>query len=242
MKAKQKKKAVLITGATRRLGLAFAKQSLLLGFSIVAHYRTTASPLKQWLQKHARYKKNVYFIQADLTDDPSSLIDQCVDFPVALTGLVNNVSLFTEGDFNDVDHLKRTLFLNTAVPFLLSRRFSQKVRTGWIVHITDANTSWNKRFQNYRFSKIVLGELTRQQASLFAPLIRVNAIAPGAILPPAHKERTYFDRMKNTVPLKKGGNIQSVMKAYTFLVENTCVTGHILYVDNGLHLLNPDYS
>ncbi len=235
---KQKRKAVLITGATKRLGLAFTKQSLSMGYSVIAHYKTSATPLITWLKRHPAYKNNVYFLHADLHKDSASLVDSCSDFPVTLTGLINNASVFSEGNIYNPDHLKTILSINTAVPQMLSIHFSQKVRSGWIINITDANLSFNKKYQNYRFSKIVLTELTRQHALLFAPTIRVNAIAPGAILPPAHKDYAYFNLLKKRVPLKKNGDIESLLKAYTFLVENSCVTGQVLYIDNGLHLLN----
>jgi len=238
----QKKKAVFITGASKRLGLALTKQSLEMGFSVIAHYRTSAAPLKTWLAKHKLFKKRVHFLQADLTENPESLIDKCFDLPVALTGLVNNASLFTEGDLNDTSHLKKIMTINTETPVLLARHFSQRVNSGWIINITDANVSLYKKFQNYRLSKRILTELTYQMALLYAPRIRVNAIAPGAILPPVHNDRSYFNRMKKVVPLQKTGDIKSIRQAYSFLVENTSITGQILYIDNGLHLLNSNTS
>jgi pteridine reductase len=237
-----KKKAVFITGATKRLGLALTKQSLHMGFYVIAHYRTTAAPLKTWLKKHPTFQKMVFFLQADLADNPEGIIDRCLDLPAALIGLVNSASLFTPGNLDNIEHLHATLSINTDIPILLSHRFSQRVRTGWIINITDANLSLNKTFQNYRLSKNILGEVTRQQALLYAPKIRVNAIAPGAVLPPAHTDRTYFNRLKRIVPLKKSGGIQSLMQAYSFIIENTSVTGQILYIDNGLHLLNRNTS
>lgn len=234
---KKKSKAVLITGAAKRLGLVFTKQSLSMGFSVIAHYRSNAGPLKTWLNRHSAYIKKVYFLQSDLDEHAAELIDKCSEFPVSLTGLINNASLFTEGNLSHLDHLYKTVMTNTTVPHLLSLRFSQKAKNGWIINITDSNTTSNKRFQNYRFSKKILTELTLQQAYLFGPSIRVNAIAPGAILPPANQDRDYFNKLKNRVPLKKTGDIDSILKAYIFLVENTAVTGQVLSIDNGLHLL-----
>lgn len=233
----KKNKAVLITGATKRLGLAFTKQSLAMGFSVIAHYHTTAGPLKTWLRKNSRYKNNIYFIRLNLTENPETLIDKTLDFPVTLTGLINNASTFTEGNLNNISHFKETVIINTTVPLLLSHRFNEKIGNGWIINIADANTtSMNRTYQNYRISKIFLTELTRQEAYLFAPNIRVNAIALGAIMPSRKKDSAYFDKVKDNVPLRKKVDITSVMKAYTFLIENTSVTGQTLYIDNGLHL------
>lgn len=233
---RKKGKAVLITGATKRLGLAFTKQSLSMGFSVIAHYRSTAAPLKTWLAKNNPYKKKVYFIRYNLEKNPELLIDKCSDFPVTLTGLVNNASTFTKGNLDDIEHLKKTITVNTTAPLLLSQRLQQRVKKGWVVNISDAVTSFNKTYQNYRISKRLLNEQTLQLAYLFAPSIRVNALAPAALLPSTQNEKAYFRKLKETAPLKKTDTITSLMKAFTFLVENTSITGQILYVDNGLHL------
>ncbi len=233
----KKKKAILISGATKRLGLSLTKQSLMMGFSVIAHYRSTASPLKTWLGKNSQYKQNVYYIKADLRERNLSLIERALEYPVTLVGLINNASLFTEGNLNNSSHFQDIIKINMTVPFLLSHSFYKRVAKGWIINITDANAvSLNKRYQNYRISKIFLTEMTRQQAYLFAPSIRVNAIAPCAILPSSAKERTYYNHLKSKVPLRKNMSTGFFLKAYTYLIENTSVTGQILYVDNGLHL------
>ncbi len=236
MRKLTKKSAILITGATKRLGLHFTRESLAMGFSVVAHYRTTKTPLITWLRKHPEYSGKVHCIQADLTRDPAALIDTCLSLPVKLIGMVNNASLFTEGDLYSMEHLQEIVMVNTVAPLLLARQFSLRIGTGWIIHILDANTAYNKKFQNYRISKKMLSELTLQQALLFAPNIRVNAIAPGAVLPPSGKNREYFDALKNKVPLRKNCDLDSVIQAFRFLVQNTCITGQILYVDSGRHL------
>ncbi len=233
----KKNKAVLITGAAKRIGFALVKHSLAMGFSVIAHYRSSPAPLKTWLSRNSKFKNRVFFLQSDLDEHAAELIDNCSEFPVILIGLVNNASLFTEGNLFDLDHLHATIMTNTTVPHLLALRFSQKVGKGWIINITDANITVNERFQNYRFSKKILTELTLQQAYLFGPSIRVNAIAPGAVLSPAGMNRNYFNKLKSRVPLKKNGDINSMVQAYTFLIENTAVTGQVLSIDNGLHLL-----
>lgn len=238
---RKKNCAVLITAATKRIGLALTKQSLQMGFSVIAHYRSTASPLCRWLKKNPVYADKVHLIQYDLHHDPLLLLERCQALPVQLTGLVNNASVFTEGNLHQVDHLLDILAINTAVPLVLAQRFSSIVSQGWIINIVDADTGYSVRFQNYRISKLFLTELTRQQALTYGPALRVNAIAPGAILPSANNDRAFFQRLRETVPLRKTGDIPSLMKAYVYLVENNSVTGQVMYVDNGKHLYNQRY-
>lgn len=234
---KKKQKAVLITGGTKRLGLVFTKQSLAMGYTVIAHFRTNASPLKRWLKNNIEYKNNIYFIQYDLQNNPEDLIDGILDFPVETVGLINNAAVFTEGNLHDTGHYKESLRINTEAPLFLSNRFCEKMGKGWIINITDANiASVNRKYQNYRISKIFLSELTRQQAFLYGPSVRVNAIAPGLLFNSNAKEKSYFADVKKRVPLKKGAAIDSIKKAYSFLVENRDITGQIIYIDGGFHL------
>ena len=233
----KKRYAIIITGATKRLGLAFTQKSLSMGFSVIAHYRTTAFPLKEWLSTHTHFKDRVQFIQADLDSDQNSFIKKCATLNPFLIGLVNNASVFTKGNLDNQTHFCKTHHINVSVPYLLSLHFSEIIKTGWIINITDVNISHNVTYQNYRISKRMLTETTLQQALSMAPKIRVNAIAPGAILPSNQTDDNYFNDLKEKAPLKRNGDLESIQQAFSFLVENKCVTGQIIYVDSGVHLL-----
>jgi len=234
---KRRPKAVLITGATKRLGFAFTKQTLAMGFSVVAHHRRGTAALGSWLRRHPSYAARVHFVQADITDNPAALIAQALKAPVSLVGLVNNASLFTHGNLNDLAHFEKTLATNVDAPLRLAIEFSRRVRSGWIVNITDAHAApLNRTYQNYRISKLLLDELTQQLAFTLAPRVRVNAIAPGAVLPPAAASPTFFRALTKAIPLRRTTDLASLLQAYTYLVENRCVTGQVLYVDGGWHL------
>ncbi len=234
----RKKKAVIITGATKRLGLRFTRETLELGYAVVAHYRGSKTPLHSWLQKNPEFKSEVHFIQQDLTDSPERLIKLSFESPFEITGLINNAATFTHGDLLDKDHFETTMRINALIPLDLSRRFAQQADRGWIINITDAHiSSYNQRYQNYRIAKKLLVELTEQLATLLAPRIRVNAVAPGAMLPPSDKNGLPMSRLKKLIPLKKTGDLTSLMQAYRYLLDNTYITGQTLYVDGGWHLI-----
>lgn len=236
---KTKKHAILITGATKRLGFEFLKKSLEMGYHVIAHYRSNATHLKAWIKNKSQYKNKIYYIQSDLLQNPLLLIDTSLTFPVKLIGLINNASNFTEGNILNDNHLKDILLLNLTVPLLLSNHFFRKIGKGWIINITDAGIHrLNHNYQNYRISKLFLTEFTRQQAFLYGPKIRVNALAPGAILSSTLNEKNYFEKLKETVPLKSAVKISSLMAAYSFLIENPHITGQIINIDSGLHLLH----
>ncbi|MBN1980101.1 MAG: SDR family NAD(P)-dependent oxidoreductase [Chitinivibrionales bacterium] len=234
----KKNKAILITGATKRLGLNLTKQSLKLGFSVIAHFRNDFKPLQTWLRHNPTYRNKVFFIQRDLRYNCQQLIADAATFPVQLVGLVNNAAIFSEGSLLEHAHFHETLLLNSLVPLRCATAFAQAVKSGWIINMTDAYIgTWNKKYQNYRISKLLLTELTRQLAVLLAPAIRVNALAPGPLLPHPKTIQRSFDRLKEKSPLQKTGDIPALLHAYELLITNTSLCGQVLYIDNGLHAL-----
>lgn len=235
--SKKYPQAVLITAGTKRLGFHIAKATLEMGYSVILHYRSSCASAKEWLRRRPEYGSRVFFIRRDLVDSPETLIENACELPCRLTGLVNNASLFSTGNLTDPDHLQRMIDIHVVVPARLATAFNQLTQGGWIINITDAalrrpNLTW----QNYRTSKLFLEELTRQQAALFAPTCRVNALAPGAMLPSRGSDRGAFDSLAASIPLRRTGSIDSFIAAYRFLATNEYCTGEILTVDGGWHL------
>jgi len=230
-----KKETIIITGGTRRIGLAFAEKSIAMGFSVALHYHSSIDKNAEILAE--RHPGNIFFLQQELEDHPEKLIENAVAMNLKICGLINNASSFTPGDLLDPLHLEKTLSINSIAPVRLSSAYQQLIGRGWIINVTDAHISHpNVKYQNYRISKLLLEEITRQQAVLFAPEIRVNALAPGAMIP-ANGENSYFDTLKNIVPMKSTGNIAALTDAFSFLVKNDYITGQILRIDGGWGLL-----
>lgn len=235
--------AVLITAGTQRLGFYIAQTALEMGFAVVLHYRTSDRRARQWLQRHPEYNGMVHFIRQDLTAEPASVIEAAMQLPCKLTGLVNNASVFSKGDLFAAEHLRSMLEIHFFVPAVLGASFAERVKHGWIINMTDAlshhpNLSW----QNYRLSKALLEELTRQQALLFAPGCRVNAIAPGAVLPSRGSGKAEFRALADIIPLRKTSPVSALAETFRFLVSNTSCTGQIVNVDGGWHLTASGHS
>lgn len=226
--------AIIITAGIKRLGLAFARTILEMGLKVVLHYRSAIGEAEV-LEKE--YPSRVYFIQQELENCPEHLIEKASALNLNVKGLVNNAAIFSKGNLTDPLHFSECLQINTIAPLRLSAEFNRLIRNGWIINITDANiTHPNLSYQNYRISKLFLEEITRQQAVLFAPNIRVNAIAPGAMLPSEGNE-SLFTTLSDKIPLRSVGNIQSLTNAFAFLIKNDYITGQILRVDGGWGLL-----
>jgi NAD(P)-dependent dehydrogenase (short-subunit alcohol dehydrogenase family) len=233
LRKNQKPKAVLITGAADRIGLELAKECLELGYRAIIHYRSSPEPASAVFDGDER----VMFIKADLTESPKRVMDYARDLPVTLEGLVNNASVFRRGDLSDPEQFHDILSINALAPLSLSTAFANTVKSGWIINISDArNRPMSRKYQNYRISKLFLDELTKQLAYLYAPFVRVNAIAPGATLPSANIPKEGFGDLPKTIPLGKTGDPRYIRQALRFLVENDYMTGAVIPVDGGWHL------
>jgi hypothetical protein len=143
----------------------------------------------------------------------------------------------------NLDDLNRTIQVNAWVPFLLSRDFARLAGRGKIINLLDTmieGYDWNHAA--YILSKQVLALLTRMTALKFAPAITVNAIAPGLILPPSGKGQDYLEERARTVPLQRHGSPRDIADAAVYLLKSDFVTGQVVYVDGGRHLMENDHG
>jgi NAD(P)-dependent dehydrogenase (short-subunit alcohol dehydrogenase family) len=229
---------VLITSGTTRLGLALALEAVEQGWDVVAHYRSKAAPLQRALRDDPTLRSRINLLQADITvENAAEVFDHARALSHNIQGLVNNASSFVPSDLTDQQALRDTLNNNALVPSALAQAFYAHTRSGWIVNITDAHVApLNRRFQNYRIAKLLLSELTRQQAFAYAPRVRVNAIAPGPVLPARGVTPAQFRSLAATTPLGRATTPAAVRRAFAYLLNSPDVTGQTLFVDSGWHL------
>lgn len=240
------KKVVLITGAAQRIGAEIARTLHQQGASIVIHYRHSSGAAEQLNDELNQQRSNSSAIaQADLIniDNHAQLIETCVQHFGRLDVLVNNASTFyptpvgaiTLADWEDLlgSNLKAPLFLSqTATPQLKKNR-------GCIINIVDIHAERPlKEHTVYCAAKAGLVMLTKSLARELAPDIRVNGVAPGAILWP---EQSMGDETKasilSRIALKRQGQPTEIAKAVAFLASDASyTTGQILNVDGGRSL------
>jgi pteridine reductase len=107
-----------------------------------------------------------------------------------------------------------------------------------IVNVSDvgAEKAWS-RFPSYTVSKAALESLTKVLARAFAPAVRVNAIAPGLVLPSENVTEEEWSSLEQRLPLKRSATTEEVASALEFLLENKYITGQTIAVDGGYSLV-----
>ena len=240
-----KNPVVLITGAAHRIGATTARLLHQNGMNIVLHYRSSREAA-QAVQKELNEQRenSVILIQADLhlTNGLPTLIEESVKAWGRLDVLINNASSFyptqigkaTEEQWDDLigSNLKAPFFLSqAAAPHL-------KKNKGCIINIVDIHAERPlKNFPIYSMAKAGLVMMTKSLAGELGPEIRVNGIAPGAILWPENLDEVAKQRIVSRTFLKRQGEPNDISKAILYLIKDAdYVTGQIIAVDGGRSL------
>lgn len=238
----------LVTGAAKRLGKAVARALADEGVSVVVHHGRSGAEARAFVAEMRSAGAEAWAIQADLSDPQaaSDLLPNAVELcerPVDI--LVNSASIFDPSivlGFTS-DELADNVQVNAMAPLLLSRALAAQGRPGQIVNFLDARmVDYDRNNVAYHLSKRMLHAVTRMLALELAPDIRVNAVAPGLILPPPGKDDSYLQRLSDTVPLRRHGGPDDVVRAVRFLLHSDFVTGQVIYLDGGRNLLGSMYG
>jgi len=228
---------VVITGASRRLGLYLTRALLHEGYEVIALTRDASAELQ------ALACERLHIIEADAASVPSlqqAVVDiRALGRPLRL--LVHNASLFEKDaqhgddfcDFYDAlyaVHMRMPAFLNEALADLLH----SDSEAGCIVHITDIYAeNPNPAFGLYCSTKAGLDNLTRTYAKRLAPGVRVNAIAPGPLMfLPSHSEAEKAAVFSETL-IKQESGFYPLLQGIRFILDNGFVTGTTLKIDGG---------
>jgi NAD(P)-dependent dehydrogenase (short-subunit alcohol dehydrogenase family) len=237
----------LITGGGKRLGRATALALASEGASVVVHYQKSEEAAEQCADAARRLGVKAWTIRADLADAEAceGLLDGACEQAGPIDILVNNASIFPRNTLLDMTlrDVAENVQVNAMAPFLLSRSLADQRRGGAIVNILDTRVVHHDRVHAaYHLSKRMLLTLTRMMALEFAPLVRVNAVAPGLILPPPGEDESYLQKMAGSVPLQRIGSEEEITAAIIFLLRSEFITGQVIFVDGGFHMKGSVYG
>ncbi len=233
----------LVTGAAQRLGRAFALALARQGHAILLHYHSSVDEAAKTAAEIQSLGVPAYLVHADLTNsiDLYSLFSTLDKLPHPLKVLVNSAALMLRGDVRTLSaaDFDSALALNLRAPFLCAQESAKRMGSGGlIVNVSDvgAQKTWSG-FPAYTVSKAALEALTRLQARSLAPKIRVNAIAPGLVLPSDQVSEEEWQRLVERLPLKRPATLDEIASALEFLLKNEYITGQTIIVDGGYSLL-----
>ncbi len=233
----------LITGAAKRVGAAIAEQLHADGYQIAIHHHTSIDEAYQLKEDLNNKRPNsAFIIKQDLAEKNAAnkLIEMVVKKTGQINLLVNNASLFLETPLQQsksVEDLWDLLHtINARIPYFLSLEAIPFLREsqGSIVNITDIHSEKpRKNYSAYCSSKAALVAVSNSLALELAPDIRVNCVAPGAIIWASTENRTVQDEAIESTPLARIGNPFDIAQAVSYLAKAEYVTGHVLNVDGG---------
>lgn len=232
----------LVTGAGQRLGRAVALELARAGWGVVVHYRRSAAEAEQVAAEARALGGAAVTVGADLDDaaERGALIGAATQAAGApLSALVNCAAMFEHDTLDTLSEelLQRHIATNAFTPAQLAREFAEALPEegrGCVVNFLDFKLAnpYPDHF-SYTLSKYALAGATELMARAMAPRVRVNAVAPGYVLPAPGQAEEDWKRLHDDVPLERGPTPEDVARAVRFLIESEAVTGQTIYVDGG---------
>jgi pteridine reductase len=236
-------KTALVTGGAKRIGRATVLALGAEGVDIVVHdHQSLRGECEKLCSELAGFGVKSWIIPADFADPSGyqSLVGRAVEASGRLDILVNNASVFSPDTIMDAHYYEvvRQMQINAWAPLVISREFARHAGKGKIVNVLDTRIAgFDFKHLSYILSKHALYLLTRMTAVEFAPEITVNSVAPGLILSPEGKDEGYLEALGATVPLRRHGDPGDVTDAVLFLLRSDFITGQVIFVDGGRHLM-----
>ncbi len=234
----------LVTGAARRLGRAIALDLAQCGWSVGVHYHASAAEALAVVEEIESTGGQAAAFAADLarSEAPEPLIESCTATLGPITCLINSAACYEWDDIQtlDRDSWQTHLDVNLRAPIFLAQALARRLPQGVlgnVINIIDQKVLRpDPEFFSYTIAKSALWTATQTLAQGLAPQIRVNAIAPGPVLPSPKQSEEEFARECRATLLRRGVNVDEVTAAVRFLLETPSITGQMIVLDSGQHL------
>jgi len=240
MSAPARTPTALVTGGGVRVGRAIALGLAEAGYDVLVNYRSSREPALETASRIEALGRRCVTVRADLGDAEAgpTLAEAVREHFGRLDLLVNSAANFHSTPILDTDaeEWDAVLDVNLRGPHLLVRACAPLLRAagGAVVNIADhmGMKPW-VRYGAHSVSKAALIHLTRIQARALAPECRVNAVAPGLVLPPEGMPESALQREVDATLVKRVGSPRDVVQAVLYLARAPYVTGQLIPVDGG---------
>ena len=242
MKSKLTGQVVLVTGGAVRLGRSMVERLAAEGCAVVIHCHRSRREADQLAADLRARGTAAAVVQGSLTTQAGCerIIRNARRVQGRLDILVNSAAVFNKQSLGAITtkSLLGEFWPNLFAPVLLTQAFAAATRRGHVINILDRRIAGHDTSCiPYLLSKKALAAFTEVAALALAPRIRVNAVAPGPILPPPGKGARYLREHAGRLPLGRAPAVDEVAEAVAALVCSRSTTGQILFVDGGQHLL-----
>lgn len=238
----ESEKVAVISGAGIRIGKQIAKDMLRSGYRVILHACANFEKLRRWTTEFELSNQVIGIFQADLSTSigQKKFCQECLSLTAKIDVLVHNASYYRERAFSAIDRseYRKMQSINLEAPFFITQNLLpliEESRLSCVFNILDA--MWerpSKKYSHYFVSKAGLAILTRSLACELAPRIRVNAIAPGAIVLQEDQSQAKAQRILRKIPLNRFGNPSELGQIIIFLAEKAhYLTGQIINIDGG---------
>jgi pteridine reductase len=238
-------KVALVTGAAHRVGASIVRMLHAEGMNVVLHYRNSVEAARKLQEELNKLRpESVQLVSAELShiDSLPRLVSDATKFWGRLDVVVNNASSFYPTPVADAteEHWNDLMASNLKAPFFLAQAALPHLRQhkGSIINIVDIHAERPlSGYSIYSIAKAGLVMLTKSLARELGPDIRVNGVAPGAILWPEGMEQMVKEEIIDRTALKRRGEPEDIARAVRYLVRDAVyTTGQVLAVDGGRSL------
>jgi NAD(P)-dependent dehydrogenase (short-subunit alcohol dehydrogenase family) len=238
------KAVAVVTGAARRVGREIALAMAERGLAVVVHHGTSTVEASVLVNRIRSQGGTAVAVSADLREPraASMAVFEAAAELGEVTTLINSAAVFQNRALPWVDlyHCNVHLSVNLLAPIFLAQQFIRQLGEGQRGHIINI-LDWRAQRPGadhlvYTATKAALSSVTKSLALQLAPLIQVNGLAPGAILPPEDRTNWHEQRAITSIPLKRTGSPKALVDAINFLLDSNFITGEILNVTGGEEL------
>ncbi|BAQ18112.1 SDR family oxidoreductase [Methyloceanibacter caenitepidi] len=244
MAANSLEACALVTGAARRLGRAIAEDLARAGWRVAVHYQRSEADARGLVAEIEAFGGRAAAVQADLSELQAlpGLIEDSAKALGPVACLVNNAACFSWDWPDDFDETGWTQHheVNLRAPVFLTKAFANALPAGVegnVINLIDQKVhALNPHYFTYTIAKSALWTATRTLAQALAPQIRVNAIAPGPVLPFEGQSDEDFARECHDTLLKRPVPMSDITATVRFLLETGSITGQMIALDGGRHL------
>jgi NAD(P)-dependent dehydrogenase (short-subunit alcohol dehydrogenase family) len=238
-------KTALVTGAAKRLGRAIALDLARHGWNVALHYNSSEKEARATEADAKSTGAKIALLKADLSREAetSTLVNRAAKELGPLTALVNSASIFENDEWYSADRASwdKHMETNLRAPFVLSQEFARQVprdESGAIVNIVDQRVlKPTPQFVSYSLSKAGLYWLNTTLAQALGPRVRVNAVGPGPTMKNERQSPADFEQQREATILRRGAEPADICAAVRYLLEAPSVTGQMIAVDGGQHLI-----